>query len=80
MHVILSQDKCIEALKCEASMLAFVIRAEKNKMVNKARSVIIFSLRDKVLMEVFREKNAVLIWETLNHSLLQISTFTLVGE
>lgn len=55
MQAILSQKKCIEALKGEASIAAHLTKIEKTEIVDKARGVIILCLGDKVLREFSME-------------------------
>lgn len=54
MQAILTQEKCIVALKSETSMSAQLTKVENTEMVDKARSVIILCLEDKNLREVVR--------------------------
>lgn len=54
MQVILTQEKCVEALNGETSIHACLTRAKKTEMMDKAKSEIIMCFRDKVLREVSR--------------------------
>lgn len=54
MQVVLIQQRCIEVLKGDALMPETLTQAEKTRMVDKAKSVIILCLRDKLLREVAR--------------------------
>jgi hypothetical protein len=62
MMAILTQQKCIEALKGVTHMLATLSDAEKTEMDEKALSAIILCLGDKVLREVAKEKSVVEMW------------------
>jgi len=62
MEVVLIQQKCEKALKGEAVLPVTMSQAEKTKMVDKARSVIVLCLGDKVLREVAKEPIAVSMW------------------
>jgi len=55
MRAILIQQKCAKTLNGKVVLLATMSQANKTEMVNKARSVIKLSLRDKVLREVTKE-------------------------
>ena len=56
MQAILIQEKCIDALKSETLMTTGLTQVQKTEMVDKARSVIILCLGDKVLREVTMDK------------------------
>jgi len=62
MEAVLIQQKCEKALKGEGSLLVTMSRAEKIKMVDNARSVIVLCLGDKVLREVAKEPTAASMW------------------
>jgi len=62
MQAVLTQQKCVEALKGEAAMLAHLTQAEKREMIDKAKSAIVLCLRDKVLRDVARETTAASMW------------------
>lgn len=53
---MLTQEKCIKALKGEASILARIIEVEKTKMTSKVMSAFILCIKNKVLREMVREK------------------------
>lgn len=55
MQAILTQEKCIEAMKDETSIPGRLTQAKKIEMMDKVMSVIILVLVDKVLREVDRE-------------------------
>ncbi|CAL5199209.1 unnamed protein product [Lathyrus oleraceus] len=65
MQANLIQDKCIYDLKGEESMHVRLSKVEKTETVDKAMSVIILCLGDKVLREVAREKTVVVMWKKL---------------
>jgi hypothetical protein len=60
MQAILTQ-KCVEALKGEAAMSATLTQTEKREMIDKAKSVIVLCLKDKVLRDVVKEATATLM-------------------
>jgi len=55
LQAVLIQKKCEKALKGEAALWVPMTEAEKTKMVDKARSVIVLCLGDKVLRDVAKE-------------------------
>jgi hypothetical protein len=55
MEAVLIQQKCEKALKGEGVLPVTMSWAEKTEMVDKARSVIVLCLGDKVLREVAKE-------------------------
>lgn len=57
-----NSTKCIEALKGETSMSAHLTKVEKKEMVDKARSIIILCLRNKIIREVVKEKISASMW------------------
>lgn len=61
MQVVFTQQKCVEGLKGESVMSATLTQAEKRRMIDKAKSVIVLCLIDKVLRDVTREATAVLM-------------------
>lgn len=65
MSEVLTKEECIEELKCETSMHARLIQAEKTEMTDRVRSAIILCLRNKVLKEVILEKTSNSIWENI---------------
>jgi len=65
MEAVLIQQKCEKALKGEGALSVTMSRTEKTKMVDKARSVIVLCLGDKVLREVAKEPTAASKWEKL---------------
>ncbi|MCI75641.1 glutamate receptor 3.6, partial [Trifolium medium] len=66
MRAILVQQKCVEVLKGLSQMPAHLSAEEKTVMNDKAVSVIILCLGDKVLREVARETSTVLLWTKLD--------------
>jgi len=66
MQVVLTQQKCVEALKGEAAMLTNLTEEEKRKMIDKAKSAIVLCLRDKVLRDVTGEATTSLMWAKLD--------------
>nr|KYP57134.1 hypothetical protein KK1_003392 [Cajanus cajan] len=70
--IILVQQRVAEAFKGESKMSRSLLQKEKNEMIDKVRSVIIWYLR-----EVAREKTVVAMWVKLESlymtSLWQIS-------
>ena len=56
MQALFIQEKCIDALKSEVLMNVSLTQVQKTEMVDKARSVIILCLGDKVLREVTRDE------------------------
>ena len=62
MQAVLTQQKCVEALKGEAAMPANLTQAEKRDMIDKAKSAIVLCLRDKVLRDVMREPTVTSMW------------------
>ncbi|MCH82501.1 cytochrome P450 [Trifolium medium] len=65
MREILIQQKCVKALNGDARMPAHLTPVEKTEMNDKAISVIILYLGDKVLREVARETIVVSMWTKL---------------
>lgn len=65
---MITQEKCIEALKSEVLMHACLTQTEKIEMVDKVRSSIILYLGDKVLTEVAMEKIMASIWAKFESS------------
>jgi len=62
---VLIQQKCEKTLKGDGTLPVTMSRAEKTEMVDKARSVIVLCLGDKVLREVPKEPNAASMWSKL---------------
>ena len=65
MQAVLTQKKCVEALKCEAAMPANLTQAEKREMIDKAKSIIVSCLRDTVSRDVAREATVTSMWAKL---------------
>jgi len=65
MQAVLTQQKCVEALKGEAAMPVSLTQAEKREMIDKAKSAIVLCLRDKVLRDVAGEATAASMWAML---------------
>jgi len=62
MQAVLTQQKCVEALKGETAMPANLTQAKKREMIDKAKSAIVLCLGDKVLRDVARELTATSMW------------------
>jgi len=65
MQAVLTQKKCVEALKGEAAMPANLTQAEKREMIDKAKSIIVSCLRDTVSRDVAREATVTSMWAKL---------------
>jgi len=65
MQAVLIQQKCEKALKGEGVLRVTMSQAEKTEMVDKARSVIVLCLVDKVLRDVVKEPTAASMWSKL---------------
>src|SRR4030065_2125670 len=65
MEAVLTQQKCLEALKGEAAMPAHLTEVEKQEMIAKARSSNVLCLGDKVLRDVTKETSATAMWTKL---------------
>ena len=65
MQAVLIQEKCEKALKGEGVLPVTMTQAEKNEMVDKARSAIVLCLGDKVLRDVAKEPTATSMWSKL---------------
>jgi len=65
MEVVLIQQKCEKALKGESALPVNMSRVEKTEMVDKAMSVIVLYLGDKVLREVAKKPTATSMWSKL---------------
>jgi len=68
MQTVLIQQKCEKALKGEGALLVTMTQAEKTKMVDKDRSVIVLCLNDKVLRDVEKEPTAASMWCRYSHT------------
>ncbi|AES71056.1 hypothetical protein MTR_3g069560 [Medicago truncatula] len=55
VQVGLIQQKCVEAMKGELVLSTTLSQSDKIKIVDKARSVLVLCLRDKVLREGVKE-------------------------
>ena len=62
MEAVLIHQKCEKDLKGESVLPVTMSRAEKTKMVDKARSSIILCIGDKVLRDVAKEPTAESMW------------------
>ena len=62
MQAVLTQQKCVEALKGEAAMPTNLTQAEKHEMIDKAKCAIVLCLEDKVLRDVAREPTTTSMW------------------
>jgi len=67
MEAVLIQQKCEKALKGESALPVTMSRAEKTEMVDKARSVIVLCLGNKVLREVAKEPTAASMWSKFEY-------------
>jgi len=67
MEAVLIQQKCEKALKGEGALPVTMSRSEKTEMVDKARSVIVLCLGDKVLREVAKEPTATSMWSKFEY-------------
>jgi len=65
MEAVLIQQKYEKALKGEGTLPVTMSRAEKTEMVDKAKSVIVLCLGDKVFREVAKEPTTASIWSKL---------------
>lgn len=65
MQEILTQQKCVKALKDDATMPTILTRSEKTEMIDEIKSTIILCLKDKVLREVTNEKITMAMWTKL---------------
>jgi len=66
MEAVLIQQKCEKVLKGEGAFPLTMSQAEKNEMVDKARSAIVLCLGDKVFRDVAKEPTAASMWSKLN--------------
>jgi hypothetical protein len=66
MRAVLIQNKFVEALKGEAQMPTSLSAAEKTQMNDKALSVIILCLRDRVLREIATNTIDASFWAKLD--------------
>jgi len=55
----------VKALKGDATLHVTISQAKKNEMADKARTVIVLCLEDKVLIEVVKETIAAPMWSRL---------------
>jgi len=58
IEAVLIQQKCDKALKGEDALPVTLSQAERIEMVDKARSAIVLSLRDKFFRDVAKEPTA----------------------
>jgi len=65
IEAVLIQQKCEKALKGEGVLPVTMSQAEKTEMMDKARSLIVLCLRDKVLRDVAKETTAASLWSKL---------------
>jgi hypothetical protein len=65
MEAMLIHQKSEKALKGEGTLPLTMSRAEKTKMVDKARSVIVLCLGDKVLRDVAKKPTVASMWSKL---------------
>jgi len=75
MEAVFILQNCAEALKDEGALSVTMSQMEKIEMVDKARSVIVLCLEDKVLkkvmfltLRVMSPYRAVIIWRDVKHS------------
>ena len=67
MEAVLIHQKCEKTLKGEGALPVTMSRAENTKMVDKAKSVIVLCLGDKVLREVGKEPTAASMWSKFEY-------------
>jgi len=67
MESVLIQQKCEKALKGEGSLPVTMSRAQKTEMVDKAMSVIVLCLGNKVSREVAKEPTAASMWSKFKY-------------
>ena len=65
MEAVLIQQKCEKALNGEGVLPVTMSQAEKTDMVDKARSVIVLCLVDKVLRDVVKGPTTASMWPKL---------------
>jgi hypothetical protein len=65
MEAVLIHQKCKKALKDEGALPITMSQAEKTEMVDKARSVIVLCLNDKILRDVAKEPTSTSMWSKL---------------
>jgi len=65
MEAVLIHQKCEKAFKGEGALPVTMSQAERTEMVDKAKSVIVLCLGDKVLREVAKEPTATSMWSKL---------------
>jgi len=65
MQAVFIQQKCEKALKGEGALPVTMSQAEKTEMVDKARSVIVLCLGDKVLRDIAKEPTVASMWSKL---------------
>jgi len=58
MQVVLTQQKCVEALKGEVALLSTLTQAKKCEMIDKENSAMFLCLKDKILRDVMMEVTA----------------------
>jgi len=64
IEAVLIQQKCEKALKGEGVLPTTMSQAEKNGIVDKAKSAIVLCLGDKDLRDVAKEPIAALMWQS----------------
>jgi hypothetical protein len=62
MEAVLIHQKCEKSLKGDGALPVIMSQVEKTKMVDKARSVIVLCLRNKVLRDIAKEPS---MWSKL---------------
>jgi len=67
MEAVLIQQKCEKALKGESASPVTMSRAEKTEMVDKAKSVIVLCLGNKVLRDVTKEPTTASMWSKFEY-------------
>lgn len=65
MYLILIKQRCLEELKGEIVFPTTMSQENKTEMVDKAKNVIVFCLKDIALSENAKQTTAVAIWERL---------------
>jgi len=67
MEAVLIQQKCEKTLNGEGVLPVSMSRAEKTKMVDKAKSAIVLCLEDKVFREATKEPTAASMWSKFKY-------------
>ncbi|ESW05984.1 hypothetical protein PHAVU_010G009700 [Phaseolus vulgaris] len=65
MHAFLIQQGLLEALEEESKLHRTMAEKDRTALLEKAHSAIVFSLDDKVLRQVSKEKTTAGLWKKL---------------